>query len=85
MFTLTGMPVAPGKAREDGGEFVVSATVCDRDMRVLHREDIAVPLEMIAHSRSRRETLIEAMHRLAMERAYFFAERLRRERPDEGI
>jgi hypothetical protein len=79
------MPVVAGEAREERGEFVVSAIVCDRDRRLLHHEDIAVPLEMIAKTRSRRETLIEAMHRLAMERAYFHAERLRREHPDDGI
>ncbi|MGZ3416959.1 MAG: hypothetical protein ACXWUG_11795 [Polyangiales bacterium] len=79
------MPVAPGEAREQDGVFVVTALVQDAEMRVLHREEIAVPLEMIARARSRRETLIEAMHRLVMERAYFHAERLRRERPEDGI
>lgn len=79
------MPVVPGEAREEAGAFVVRAVVCDRDGRVLHHEDVAVPLEMIAKTRSRRETLIEAMHRLAMERAHYYAECLRRERPDDGI
>ena len=79
------MPVAPGKAREQDGQFTVTATVTDGAMAVVHCEEITVPLEMIDRGRSRRETLIEAMHRLAMERAYFHAERLRRERPEEGI